>query len=270
MRGTMVQETSESKTDAVIRLMKSGGHLLVAGGGVKNLPDKIRCHPQIILWDDNEQGLEHKQVPSNTRAILYNRWLSHALAGRLRYAAGQLKIPVFPMLKTAEIKNLLAEFVQDDPAPAGESEMIDIPDTTVEEVKPFLMEEDVVQKPKQGQLKEFVAKHVKGDLTVRGTIRAEAVRLFPLLKEAGIKSTLDSVAQAIKKHKDGLKDIPKGRSVTTTAAVVPMTDDFAEAEKLLKDARAAIDLFLDFVPKLRREVMSLRKMQAKMKDLLGD
>ncbi len=56
---------------------------------------------------------------------------------------------------------------------------------------------------------------------------------------------------------------------TPPPVVAPVTDDFAEAEKLLTDARAAIDLLLDFIPKLRNEMEILRKKQQKIRELLG-
>jgi hypothetical protein len=267
---------TESRADVVARLLKNGGYVLVVGGGTEKLPERYLKHPQVLTWDDNHQGLEHKQVPSNVRAILYNRWLSHAVARRVRYAAEQLRIPIFPMLKTREVREILDGVVHEEPIVTIPETPIELPPEEPSTTPAFLMPEDLAvpkQQLKPGALQTFIAKHVRGDLTIRGSIAAEGRRLMPLLKEAGIKTTEGSVVQAIKVFKDkGLKP-HKGAPEPTRErkeSSVTKSDEFAEIERLLTDARSALDLALEAIPTFRKKIEQIEKKQAKLRELLGD
>lgn len=287
MNEQTIETKSETNVEVVCRLLKNGGYLLVAGGSVDSLPDKIRNHPQIILWDDNSQGVTRKEVPSNTRAILYNRWVSHATAHKLRFAAQKLNIPTFPMLKTREIKDLLTQMIlEQEPVPTITTETIEVPEPLVDETqnnKGYLTKEEMMRKWKKGEQHELILKLLKdSDFDMKYIDVTK--RLLPIISgEYHIKTTEASMAQAVRvvmlktgrkklnqSISRGMKGLPKSNveKEIPELAVATSSDDFAEAEKLLKDARAALDLFLDFIPKLRKEILALRKKQQKIRELM--
>lgn len=276
MRSIMVSQDAEvkkeTKSETVVRLMKAGGYLLIAGGSTDDLPDKIRSHPQIKLWDDNKQDFLHKSVPTNTRAILTNKWISHQNMGRLRFAAERLRIPIFPMLTTREIKELLDEFIHFEPVPTQSAGELELPEPEPVPTTPaILMKEDLMRAPKQGEIQEIIKKH---GLTEGISNKANAERLLPFVREANIKQTIAALEQKIAVMKRGgykgaRTATVKKMSEPEPTAKLSASDDFTEAERLLREARTAIDLFLDFLPKVRKEVVELRKKQAKLKELLG-
>lgn len=263
----------ETKADVLARLLTRGGYLLIAGGEMSNLPDKVRSHPQIIIWDDNDQDWQHKTVPSNVRGIIFNSWISHPKVAILRRAAASLNVPIFPFLKTREIKELVSETLQlQEPVPTVPEAPIELPPPQPEEATPdapaFLTPEDTMRKPTRGTLLRFVQDNFhQPDNLKKGWIADEGRRLFVLAKKAGIKTTEGSVIQVVSKLSRDSKT--STRRTTTTTAPPVRTDDFAEAEKMLRDAKAAIELLIDFIPKLRKEVAEHRKRQEKLRELLG-
>jgi hypothetical protein len=278
---------TESNTEVVIRLMKQGGYILVAGGGVSELPERFRSHPQIILWDDNKQNNGQKTVPSNTRAIVYNRWVSHALAGRLRNAAAQLKIPTFAMLKTREIKEFLSEIVHEPIVPTEVVEEIKLVDEApAVETKGYLTADELadkegeMRKPKRGEMGGILAEE---DNDATETPASAVRRLHPIVKKKyGITMTMMALEQAIRYNRikrgqpatpnPKSKPVDKGQPEATSAVEKPikavMTDDFSEAERMLRDARSALDLMIEFIPKLRKQLNEQKKTHEKLKALL--
>lgn len=259
---------SETTSEVVARLLKQGGFALVVGGGTDKLPDKYHSHPQILIWDDNMQETLHKTIPTNTRCILYNRWLSHPMAGRLRTAASSLKIPVFPMLRTKEIKEMLSELVHEEIVQTVVEGELELPEAEPETQAPFITMSELMRKPKRGELASILPKI----LLDTETPAAAATRLLPIIRgEYKLEQNKTALEQAIRNfRKKGGKTFPGvRRSQPVALQSIVAVDDFSEAEKLLKDAKAALDLFLAFIPKLRREVDDLRKKQQKLKEVLG-
>jgi len=294
--GTTSSTTPESKTQVVVRLLRQGGYVLIAGGGISELPERIRSHPQILLWDDNKQGALQKTVPSNTRCIVFNQWISHAMVGRLRNAADKLHIPIFPMMRTREIKELLAEIMHEPVVPTTtveevplEPEPVVTPTTVPETAPPTMSEEPMaLRKIKRGEHRAILAKELSPDIKSISPAD-EAKRLLPIYRgRYGIKIDLGPVEQAIYHYKvtNGKgygKDAKPPRPIATveqsevaeTKATTPPTSissmaDFDEAERMLRDARAALDLILGLVPKLKKELVAARKRQEKLRALLMD
>lgn len=280
--------------ELIARLLKDGGRLLLVGGNVEALPDAYKNHPQLILWDDDRQSNEHKEVPSNVRIIMWNRWVSHSMVARLNEAARQLRAIKFPMLRTREIKELLAEVIQADPleTPAEEVAKIVEEEVQTEEREELASVPPVNPEPVQGvdmarkkstrkpaPLQEFIAKHldINKDYSVKGSIKKEADRLFAIAEKERFKTTIGSMTNAVAlviramgKKSPGAA-APRKTSVSTrpaTSSKVP--DDFEELENLIQDAIIAMKLVQEHLPKVRKETERLRGLHAKVRALFGD
>lgn len=296
------------------RIAKGGGTILTVGEGLSEQLGQIcREHPQIQIWDDKQGPVERKVVPNNTRAIMYNKFVSHATLNSLRKFAEKRPVTLFPMLSTREIKEAL-QLVVDPTGPiqgigsTSKPEILysnrptPVPDTTpvakepldVKDKEPMDLkdsdlldpsetkEKELAQKPEKlgsGVLIASVAKHYNRniDYSVKGSLAAEGRRLLELLEKEGIPTTLASVSNrlsyVVKNMASGSrkpKTEHKTEHKTAHKTVVSNNDDFAEAEKMLADARAAIDLLLDFIPKLRKEMGIHRKKQQRMREILGE
>jgi hypothetical protein len=287
----------ETNIEVLLRLLRKGGHIIVAGGETKDLPARYREHPQVIVWDDNDQDFAHKKVPTNTRGIVYNRWISHSNAQRLRLAANQLSIPVFPLLRKREVLEVLdtitnIEVTADVPdAPMVEAprvtapvEEISLPDVPEDTSPAILMNEDIMRKVRRGEMSGEILP--KEDTNPNETPGQAAKRLHPIIKKKyNIQILETALAQAIRVYRIRVSATPsrtKDASKKTTVAKGKIKDketikvkvddfaDFAEGEKLLRDARAAIDLFLDYLPKLRKRQAELTSRQEKIRELLGE
>lgn len=288
-----METQTESDPQLLARLIKHGGRILVVGGEMSNLPPTFRDHPAILIWDDDKQGFQSKEVPSNTKAILYNRWVSHATAARLSDAARKTGAIKFPMLRTREIKTLLSEIVNEErhlPADVAEPTPREIAAVVHQhEQEEARMEEQenakVTHPGKKGTLIGFVAKNLalNTDWTQKGTISREAERLLALAEKEHISTTIGSVKECVSRvvrslgkptshaggHPKGVKQ-KKTRVVKQVAAFrsAADNDDFAELDRLMEDAVAAIKLVQEQLPKVRSETERLRAMRQKMLDML--
>jgi len=276
--------------------MRNGGRILIAGGETsKDLPKQITEHPQIIIWDDNQQGLDQKIIPTNVRIIMYNRLISHATAKRLSNAAADLHAIKFPMLRNREIKELLYTFVQADATVAPEQvepivEQIIKEEVAIESANLEKVEEIMPAKKERGWLRKFAMRNINLNLdyTIKGTVVKEAARLFDIAKKDGVKTTLASMNQAIyvivkevRDNKSKSDNTNKGMfktlhgegqslssHVKPTKAKSASVDDFTELEKLIQDAIVAMKLVQEHLPKVRKETERLRGLREKFLKLL--
>lgn len=292
----------------VTRIMANGGKILVVGGESKDLPNNIINHPAIIIWDDNKQEFAQKTIPSNTRIIIWNRWISHASVGRLNEACKSLHAIKFPFLRAREIKELLSEMVNQSPSVRSDNEFEPVSDEEIDKVNqvneitfsaqeqivktesttiPDRNEVDMAKTKKTGKrvnLKEFIAKHIKMGVnySVRGSVAPETRRLFEIAKKEGIKPTLGSLSQAmyvalgeIKKNKTKSQSINVGKEETVKIKTNVMSgkehtkSEFEEFEKLIADAIAAMKLVQEYMPKIRKEVSMLRSAKDKVLAMFG-
>ncbi len=289
----------ETEPQLLARLVKHGGRVLVVGGGIADLPQNIRDHPAILLWDDDRQGMQVKEVPSNTKAILFNRWVSHATAAKLHDAARRLHTLKYPMLRTREIKSLLSEIVAEErqlPADVPEptpAEIATVQHTQeVKEMAAKKKEQDQeqtkqIQSGKKGAVVGFVVKNLAlgTDWTQRGAISQEGDRIFALAEKAGVTTTIGSVRQCVSKvvsdlgkqtsHRGGRVAKVKPTKVARgarTAKVAPFKaaghDDFAELDRLMEEALTAIRLVQEHLPIVKKETERLRNMRQQMLDML--
>ena len=263
-----------STPQLVAGLLKTGGKLLIVGGGTGELPDPIANHPQILIWDDNDGAIGNREVPTNVKVIMYNRWVSHATARKLGQAANSLRAIKFPMLKTREIKELLSEFLQTDAIEAPRQELereteafIASTPIVTEEVPHDVAEETVVVKKNKaagGVLKEFLRRNFDATKSYkeRGTISQEADRLIKIAKSEGIQSSKASIAQAIGQ----LVKHPRVAHIPTRN----VNDDFEQLDVLISDAIAAMRLVQEHLPKVRKETERLRGMKDRVLKLFSE
>lgn len=271
----MVNAASLTQPGLIARILHDGGKLLIVGGAITEfMPTSLQNHPQVVVWDDEKQGFSNKEVPANARVIMYNRWVSHGTAAKLREAAVSRHALLFPMLKTGEMKRLLAEVIQTEPAECAAVE------TAIAEQKTKLQEEKeettVVQKKisKQGELQRFLSRNLDLDIdfSVKGSKSDEARRLLPLAQKDGLPTTEASIANAIGIIVKNLgKEPTKTRPSVEkkTAATTGASDDFEQLDRLIQDAIAAMKLVQEHLPKVRRETGKLRAMREKALKIFG-
>ena len=283
----------ETKVELVKRLLSNGGLILVAGGKFDNLDNKIREHPQILLWEDDRQDYLRKEVPANTRAILFNRFLSHSKSNKLMRAAKDLRIPFFPALSSGEVRKTVLDIMEsmNGTVPAATSNAVtskepwnnspryippEGPAPSVVEIVevPVLVEEGELplRGAKKGEHTTILADELRDD---ENHLEA-AKRLIPIYKNKyGIKITQTGLQQAIVRFRSGHKPISKKvksieKSEVEVKDVTQSVDELETAEKLLREARASIDLFLELIPRIRKENAKLKKQREKLKSLFLD
>jgi len=281
----------ETDPQLLARLIKHGGRILVVGGRVTEyLPKHYKDHPAILLWDDDKQGFQSKEVPQNTKAILYNKWISHPTVIRLNEAARKLHAIKYPMLTTREIKALLSDIVYEEQSlPAEVSAPSPVEIEAVRQKQEHVAEQHEQERmttpqpvKKEGKIIGFVAKNLAlaTDWTQKGSMTKEGQRIFALAQQAGVQTTVGSVTECVRRI---VKDLGKptfgGKrkkrekrekpAKPTAASFRPAgEDDFVELDRLMEEAIAAIQLVQQHLPKVRSETERLRQMRQKMLDML--
>lgn len=271
--------------ELVATILKHGGRLLLVGGDMESLPRPLLEHPQILVWDDTRQNLLNKEIPSNVKVIIYNRWVSHSLVAKLNVAAKQLRAVKFPMQKQREIRELLAHIAQAEPQPVSPIDVeveIEKVNKTAEPAFPEYHEEPEVEETtnmaktqSKSPLKDFIAKHmnINLDYSVKGVKITEARRLFEIAEKEGLKTTQGSISQGIYVMVRELKGKKPVRKASTTRESSrekqqSVGDDFEELGRLISDAIVAMKLVQEHLPKVRKETEKLRGMKNKFLKLL--
>jgi hypothetical protein len=272
-------------------LRQRGGVALVVGGGVRHL--KLE-HPQVLLWDDEVISWERRAVPDNARFILWTDKISHAKAQILAKAAKKRRAIKFPLVKVQALRDMLHVVINPNGHNMSEEEITPAPTPApvlrTHDVQPPALPEPemTLRKPKRGEMMAWLP-------SVMGTDnpRREAERLMPIVLRKGIKMTYAALEQAVRysrinnptKPVAATEPAPVAKLIMTTLpapspplaaevkATTPepqliLTDDFSDAEKMLKDAQAAIALLIELIPKLRKETAELREYRAKVRALL--
>jgi len=258
--------------ELIATILKRGGRVLIVGGETKDLPRPYQEHAQILIWDDDKINILNREIPSNVKVIMWNRWISHSTVARLNNAAKQLHAIKFPMLRSREIKELLSEVVQTD--------ALDVPDTVVEEqieqaiqTTPEIQETTVAKHVmlKPGLLQQFLAKNIdlSVDYSIKGSKSKEGKRLFEVAQRDGVKTTIMSITNAL-----GIFLKQKASGGKTAARIKAKTeshtgDDFQELERLIEDAIVAMKLVQEHLPKVRKETERLRGMREKVLKLFS-
>lgn len=269
----------ETTPELLARLVNEGGRILLSGGGLSKLPAEYQDHPKLIIRDDNvDNGAFKRPIPSNVRAIIWNRNISHEAAGRLNQAVEGLHALKFPMQRTAEIRQLLSCIVPLSTAIMEEEVESEAVPTSIE----VHTEEttDMAKKPaEKGSVKAFVAKYidVKKDFSARGSITAEGARLYQKAKSEGLKTTENSLIQAVGvllREWKGAKE-KKPFIAPAPAKKKASNDDFSELDELIAEAInkleasvAAIKLVQEHLPKVKVETERLRGLRERLMKVL--
>jgi hypothetical protein len=243
--------------------------LILVVGRIKDFPTALAENENVRIWDDNSQEWTNKTVPLSTRGILTTKFVSHANLARLKSDAKSLGIPVFPRLKPREIRQVLSSIMPEEPRTDAEATSTEAASTPAE------TEEIAMRPPKRGEVPEFLM----AELAVSALVSDEARRLLPILKKKGITLTSKALEQHIRKVRDVKSASPARktdakRPVATkkTGSKLPtgVIDEFAEAERLLQDARVALDLALAVIPKLREQMTRVQERQERLRAALVD
>lgn len=206
-------------------LLEDGGVLVVVGTRTTNVSDEWRSHPRVQLWDSTDPDTRRRELPSNARAVIYTRWVSHDLTNRLiKTARDRGNVTLFPISSTHALNDKIAELF-------GMKPLTTAPTTA-----------------KKGALKQLVIEHA--DFTV--SPKVEAQRLFALAREKGIATTPTSVAECLGRVRREQRRTDAPDSVTLTRPT-----GTGHVLAVLDDAIAGLQLIRETVEKMDTENKTL-------------
>jgi hypothetical protein len=211
---TSPSTSSHSGTGNGRSVLANGGVILVVGGRTSNFPNEYREHPRLVFWDSTEN---HRidQVPANTKAIVFTKFVDHSLSGGLYNYARQKGIIFTPPDKgTHRVKDTLDQLLGENPVEAHKKVIA-----------------------AKGSIKALIEKHC--DFS-KGTAE-EARRLLAIAQSEGIPTTIGSLNQ-------GIQGIRRARGLTATpASAQPRLSQAQTALNTLDDTIAGLQILRDFV-----------------------
>lgn len=232
-----------------LHILEGGGRVLVVTGeGKTELPSDWTDDPRVIVWATQNVHAPLGVVPSNVRAILTTRHISHQAMHGLREEAKRLRIVIFPMMSPGEIKTKLATM--------GIGK---IDEETQKPIAPVTLEKEL-KATERGAIKKLVEENVDWSKPAAD----EARRLLALAESRGIKTTFSSIEQRINKDK---------REKGLTASVPSIQRKKSREEVVLKaldDAIAGLQLVRESVQTLEKENREITERFEKLKAALGD
>jgi len=249
-----VDDNNETRADMIRRRLELGGVIAVITGRQARIELE---HPRIHKIDGDARL---SPLPSNTRYVFFTRHTSHATGGEYIRACRRMGIP-FSMEGTGEIKRTLCEIFGIPKSTEYLTESLPAPTLTelVKEIatQPVIVapvaEEITMAKPngeRRGRVKNLVLAFP--DKTAK--------ELYEIANRDGIKTTLNSVKQAMLKYlpkkEKPVKAEPKVERKTRSKS-----DPDKELDKIAADAHAAIDLLLEYVKKYRKVTELLKELK---------
>lgn len=87
------------------------GVAVVVGARSTNLPDALRRSRYIDVWESTDPSTQRRQLPSNAKALIFTRFVSHALLSRLMSEAKGRDLSISYNVSTSALKDLLREFL---------------------------------------------------------------------------------------------------------------------------------------------------------------
>jgi hypothetical protein len=205
----------------LVELLKDGGVAVIVGGRSSNFTQEMRDNPRLEFWDSTDPKTRTRDLPSNTRAVLFTKWLSHETDGRLRKQAKKRGIFCKPGVhETGELRielqrvvdNTLSVKPMTDPPPPVSApaptldrvfERVVLPPPAMPTPEPSVAL-DVTPIPppkvKTGRrnargVAAFVAAHCDVHAVER---TREAERLLALMQAEGMNSTVKSVMESLR------------------------------------------------------------------------
>lgn len=229
----MSVEQESTSTGNGRSILANGGVIVVIGGRTTNFPQEYREHPQLVFWDSTEQ-YRPNDLPANTKAIVFTRFVDHALSTPLYKIARERGI-VFtpPEHGTGKVKETIDHFLG---------------------VSPVVQAKKVIAA--KGQIKTLVEEHC--DFTKATS--DEARRLFDIARSQNIPTSVESIAQAI-------GNIRRQKGLTGTPAVMrAKLSQTQQAVNTLNDAIAGLEILRDFVRDTEAENVNLKAQLAEIRE----
>jgi hypothetical protein len=201
----------------------------------------MRNDPRLEFWDSTDPKSFRRDLPSNARAVLFTRYISHELNTRLRKQAHKRGIFCQPgMHETGELRVELQRVVDHVPPKRVEpiedafERLMAQTEVMVNKVAEHA-QEPILTTPaapavaeaaprKRYRIASFIAEH--GDLTVTKNRAAEATRVLALMEAHGLKSTMKSVLETMRvmQKKAGVVGLrrtpPRGNGAVTAAPAI--------------------------------------------------
>jgi hypothetical protein len=224
-----------------IGVLDKGGRVLLVGLRGANLSNEWQDDPRVIVWDGDKEA--HKDVPTNVKAIIYTRFLDHAVTNALTKVARNRRLVIFPMLHTHQVKEKLA--------------LLGI--GAVKEATREVVSPKQVEAAKRGQTRELVLEHVD----FAKVSSDEARRVLKIAEDRGIKTTMPALLQQIVK-------LRREKGLTgTVGSVQPKKTREMQLLAVLEDGILNLTLLRDAVKELEAENRELRERQDAMAKVLG-
>lgn len=246
------------------------GKVVIVGAKASNFDDDIRNHPRVELWNSQEEHWTDKDLPINTRAVFFTKWVGHATWGRIMADARKRNITVFNHEGTGIIARQVRELLDLQRLREQPPEFPAIPDlplvelnTVTDKAKLLIKEIEMTPKPKTGgvtikklfRLNEFI------DWDKNNADNADI--LLKKAKELGIETTRDSLANHVGATRRKLGKTPTKpggyhpRVVSTEEGVA--IDTLDTAIKALQDVRAYVVAVDKENAKLKAKLDKFRK-----------
>lgn len=187
------------------------GQVLIIGARDTNIHEKWRDNPQ-VNWISSEEA-ERKEISSNTRAVLFTRFVSHPVQNQILQQCRNKHITFVPeLLGTGEINSKLELFLGD--------------------------KKEKLEKLPYGFIRDYISTNV--DLTKETKIEVE--RILPILKAKGAKTTEISLANEINKLKRSRRITGVPDSVKSKNQILLETlDDAIEGLKLVRETVSTLE-----------------------------
>lgn len=236
------------------------GKVVIIGAKASNFDDDIINHPRVELWNSQEEHWTNKDLPINTRAVFFTKWVGHSTWGRIMADARKRNITVYnhegtgmiakQVRELLDISRLIAqppppEFPPVDKLPTYPTAIVYKPEQPT--AAKLIIKEEVEMKPKSKTGGKVVPKlhrlHEFIDWNKSNTENADY--LLKKAKELGIETTRASLAEHVGKIRraGGHAPVKQGGyhpPVQSTMDLSVPLEIFDNAIKALHDVRAYI------------------------------
>lgn len=274
-----VQQKHDVKV--VQEVLKQGGKVVIIGTKNTNIPDEFQNDSRIELWESTDPQTLRRELPSNTRLVLFTKYISHSLFTRIVGQAKNRNVHYFNNVNTTgELRRMLKGEEEPPPTPVLNGQPIPPVVVPVEKKEPKSVWE--------GSMKSFVEQHL--DPNYQGSLAQEAQRLYKIATEKyGISCTIGSITEAsrVTRRRLGLSgpsdrlkpakvvDMPLPASApmkvetapaSPSPSAAPTNDD--EGLRLLDDAILSLQLFRDYYSKTAsREAIKKQLLEKLVKEM---
>lgn len=100
----------------LVALLQNGGVIVIVGGRSTNVTHDMRTDPRLVFWDSTDPKSARKDLPSNTRAVLMTRYISHEMSHRITKEARRRNILCDTrQFETGELRAELQRIVDHQP-----------------------------------------------------------------------------------------------------------------------------------------------------------